>query len=128
MNPIMQNFIIESRDLIESAARGLLALEANPDDKAIINELFREIHTVKGASGILDNIAPFTQLAHRMEDLMQKVRDGHVALNGTMLDLMLGCCDQFLLWIEELEQHQELSAEAVSISKQMIAQLAPLTH
>ncbi|GHZ64535.1 chemotaxis protein CheA [Vibrio cholerae] len=128
MNPIMQNFIIESRDLIESAARGLLALEANPDDKAIINELFREIHTVKGASGILDNIAPFTQLAHRMEDLMQKVRDGHVALNGTMLDLMLGCCDQFLLWIEELEQHQDLSAEAVSISKQMIAQLAPLTQ
>ncbi len=126
MNPLMENFIAESRELIEQSTAALLILENTPDNKDTINELFRLIHTVKGASGILENIAPFTQLAHRLEDMLQKVRDGVLRLDSVQIDVLLGCCDQFLLWLEELEANEQLQDNAGDISQTMIAGIAEL--
>jgi two-component system chemotaxis sensor kinase CheA len=124
MNPLMQNFIGESRELIEQSTRSLLQLETQPEDKETINELFRLIHTVKGASGIIENIVPFTELAHRLEDMLQKARDGVLVLTSEQIDVLLTCCDQFLLWLDDLEANEALSDDAQTISRNMIATLA----
>lgn len=122
MNPLMQNFINESRELLEQATKTFLDLENSPGDATIINELFRGIHTVKGASGVIEGIEPFTQLTHKMEDLLQKIRDGKMSLDGALIDLFLGGCDQLMLWIDELESQEKLDASASQISQTMIAQ------
>ena len=122
MNPLMQNFINESRELLEQATKTFLDLENSPGDATIINELFRGIHTVKGASGVIEGIEPFTQLTHKMEDLLQKIRDGKMSLDGALIDLFLGGCDQLMLWIDELESQEKLDASAAQISQTMIAQ------
>jgi two-component system chemotaxis sensor kinase CheA len=126
MTPLLENFISESREILETSTRTFLDLENSPNSAEIINELFRLIHTVKGASGIIENIGPFTQLAHAMEDLMQKARDGHIVLGSQEIDVLLECCDQLMLWIDALEQSETLGDDAESISQQFKQQVIAL--
>ncbi|MBF9000387.1 chemotaxis protein CheA [Vibrio nitrifigilis] len=118
----MENFINESRELIEHATKSFLDLENSPSNSDIINELFRAIHTVKGASGVIENIESFTHLTHKMEDILQKVRDGKMSLDSSMIDVFLSGCDQLLLWLDELETQEHLNEDAAQISKHMIGQ------
>jgi two-component system chemotaxis sensor kinase CheA len=52
MNPLLEQFLSESRDLLENTGKNLMQLEDAPDDQGIINELFRSVHTLKGNSGL----------------------------------------------------------------------------
>jgi len=51
-NPLLEQFISESRDLLEASGKKLMQLEDAPDDQVILNELFRCVHTLKGNSGL----------------------------------------------------------------------------
>ena len=54
MNEFIEQFLIESRELVEQATDDLLALEKTPDDKARLDSAFRAFHTLKGGAGIVD--------------------------------------------------------------------------
>jgi len=51
-NPLLEQFLSEAHDLLESIGKKLLQLEEAPDDQGILNELFRCVHTLKGNSGL----------------------------------------------------------------------------
>jgi two-component system chemotaxis sensor kinase CheA len=108
---LLSQFLSESRDLLEQASRGFLALEKAPDDPAVINELFRSVHTMKGASGLFD-IAPFTAVVHAAEDLLDAVRNGRVALLAEMTDLFLEALDRIAQWLDDLEANGALGEGA----------------
>ena len=63
MNALLAQFIPEARDLIDRAASGILELETRPHDSAILNDVFRAVHTLKGSSGLFD-VGPLTRLVH----------------------------------------------------------------
>ncbi len=116
MNPLLENFISESRDLLEEASQGLLALEKQPDDSEVVNALFRSVHTIKGGSGLFE-IAPFTEVVHAAEDVLDAVRNGRLSLSSTMVDLLLDCLDQVSMWIDALEQNETLPEDASDIGR-----------
>lgn len=128
MNPLMAQFISESRDLVDAAGEGFLRLEKAPDDADGLNEVFRSVHTLKGASGLFD-IRPFTSVVHAAEDLLDRARDGSLRLSPDMIDLFLEAQDLVVEWLGDLESNETLAsaAEARSnnLSSRMRAFLAP---
>ncbi|HYG90435.1 MAG TPA: chemotaxis protein CheA [Azospirillum sp.] len=111
MSELFDQFLIESRELLDSVGSGLLLLEKNLDDKAAVNELFRAFHTLKGATALFDWPA-FTHLVHAAEDLLSVVRSGDVAATPDLIDRLFAVADQSSRWVDHIEAHQELPADA----------------
>lgn len=91
-NPVLQQFLQESREGLEGIAASLLALERAPDDGARMDELFRVVHTLKGNCGLFDFPDMF-RVIHAAEDLMSAVRAGQIAFGGGMADALLDAMD-----------------------------------
>jgi chemosensory pili system protein ChpA (sensor histidine kinase/response regulator) len=75
---LMDVFVVEAQDHLQTIARTLSALHEAPEDRAVLQELRRSVHTLKGAAGMV-GFRTVSQLAHRMEDLLDVLYDGDVA-------------------------------------------------
>jgi two-component system, chemotaxis family, sensor kinase CheA len=86
-------FVAEAREQSDRIEQLLLELEDTPCDRALLDELFRCAHTVKGSAGIfgLDAVVAFT---HHVETLLDAVRAGEVALTPALGTLLLRCNDR----------------------------------
>lgn len=89
---ILQDFLIESFELIEQLDQDLVELESSPDDLDLLNRIFRVAHTVKGASSFL-NFDVLTHLTHHMEDVLNKARHGDLAIDADVMDVVLESID-----------------------------------
>ncbi|MGY0788941.1 chemotaxis protein CheA [Azospirillum argentinense] len=107
MSALFEQFVLESRELLEAAGAALLRLERDPTDKAAINDLFRALHTLKGATALFD-MAPFTRMVHAGEDALMAVRDGRASMSGELADRLLELLDIGAAWVDGLEFSQSL--------------------
>ncbi len=89
---ILQDFLIESFELLEQLDQDLVELETNPQDLELLNRIFRVAHTVKGASSFL-NFDVLTHLTHHMEDILNKARHGDLVLTPDVMDVVLESID-----------------------------------
>ncbi|MBE0499076.1 MAG: chemotaxis protein CheW [Campylobacterales bacterium] len=89
---ILQDFLIESFELIEQLDQDLVELENTPEDLDLLNRIFRVAHTVKGASSFL-NFDVLTHLTHHMEDVLNKARHGELLLDADVMDVVLESID-----------------------------------
>lgn len=92
MDELTSTFVNESRDQLAAMEAGLLTLEQNPDDKDNLNAIFRAAHTIKGGSGVVECrfIESFT---HKVENVLDQVRNGEIPVTAELSSLMLACCD-----------------------------------
>ena len=89
---ILQDFLIESFELVEKLDEDLVELESNPEDLELLNGIFRVAHTVKGASSFL-NFDVLTHLTHHMEDVLNKARHGELIITPDVMDVILESID-----------------------------------
>ena len=89
---ILQDFLIESFELLEQLDQDLVLLETDPEDLELLNRIFRVAHTVKGASSFL-NFDVLTHLTHHMEDILNKARHGDLLLTPDVMDVVLESID-----------------------------------
>lgn len=89
---ILQDFLVESFELIEQLDQDLVELENTPEDLDLLNRIFRVAHTVKGASSFL-NFDVLTHLTHHMEDVLNKARHGELVLDADVMDVVLESID-----------------------------------
>src|SRR5262245_21831695 len=84
-------FFSEAQELIEALSRNLLALDATQkggaEDPSLINEAFRAVHTLKGLAGLF-GAKRVRLLSHRLEDVLDSLRLGRLALTAEVLDLL----------------------------------------
>ncbi len=92
MVEIVDSFVVETKEVFEKLDNEILRLEKNPDDKELINSIFRGVHTVKGTSGFL-SFEQMTTIAHSFEDVLNKLRRGDIKFYPAMLDVMLEAFD-----------------------------------
>jgi len=104
--PLVLDFINESLEHIESAEAGLLELEEKPDDKDIINQIFRGFHTIKGMAGFL-NLADIGSLAHSAENLLGLVREDKMVLTRIVTDVVFESIDMMKKMINILKESIE---------------------
>lgn len=122
MNALLEQFLLESRDLIAEATRGLLALERTPDDRAPVVEVFRAFHTLKGSSGVF-GIQPMTRMLHAAEDILAAIRDGRARTGPDLTDALLESLDQTARWLDDLEASEALPADADATASALIGRL-----
>ena len=91
-NELLNVFLIEARELLESLGEQLVDLEASPGDAELLNAVFRAFHTVKGGAGFL-GLNAMVELCHRAEDLLNEARNGAVVLNPGFMDALLESLD-----------------------------------
>jgi len=89
---ILQDFLVESFELVEKLDEDLVELETNPEDLELLNGIFRVAHTVKGASSFL-NFDVLTHLTHHMEDVLNKARHGDLLITPDIMDVVLESID-----------------------------------
>ena len=109
--PLVLDFITESGEHIESAEAGLLELETMPDDKEVLNKIFRAFHTIKGMAGFL-NLSEIGSLAHSAENLLDMARKAQLVLANGNIDVIFESIDMLKNMIVELKQSIETGKAA----------------
>ena len=105
---ILQDFLVESFELVEKLDEDLVELENNPEDLELLNGIFRVAHTVKGASSFL-NFDVLTHLTHHMEDVLNKARHGELIITPDVMDVVLESIDLMKALLETI---RDTSADA----------------
>ena len=110
---ILQDFLVESFELVEKLDEDLVELESNPEDLELLNGIFRVAHTVKGASSFL-NFDVLTHLTHHMEDVLNKARHGELVITPDIMDVILESVDLMKTLLEKIRDTSEDSGIDVS--------------
>ncbi|MFS0825847.1 chemotaxis protein CheA [Pseudomonas phoenicis] len=106
LDQALQTFIVEARDLLQAMEQSLLQLESDPHDQDAIGAIFRAAHTIKGSAGLfgLGSIVGFT---HIVEDVLDRLREGSVAVDAALIALLLRCGDHMLELIDVVASRGE---------------------
>jgi len=96
-------FLDEGREYLADAETALLALEADPDDSEACNTVFRAFHTIKGTSAFL-GLEAVSDLAHRAESILARVRDGTVRFAGPYAELAFRSVDMLKALVAVVEE------------------------
>ncbi len=104
MNPLLEQFLSETRDFLQGIAEKLMQLEKDPSDEGAMDALFRLVHTLKGNSGLFD-FPEMTRVLHASEDLMVVLRDGKAALTKHLTDQLLEAMDFVGILCDEVASH-----------------------
>jgi two-component system chemotaxis sensor kinase CheA len=91
-NQYMEMFLDESHEHLQSLNEGLLSLEENSEDVAVVNEIFRNAHTLKGMSATM-GYNKIAELTHEMEDVLDLIRKEQLKLNEDIIDTLFKCLD-----------------------------------
>jgi len=88
MEDLLQDFLQEANDLLSDVDNKLVDLEKSPDDRGLLNDIFRGFHTIKGGAGFL-NAAELVTLCHRTETLFDRLRNGEIPLTHELMDMIM---------------------------------------
>jgi two-component system chemotaxis sensor kinase CheA len=99
---ILSDFFIEAKEHLETIEPNLLELEKSPDNLGLLNEIFRPMHSLKGASGFL-GLNKINGLAHKAENILDELRQGSMRVTGAIMDLILSATDALRTMVDNLE-------------------------
>ena len=102
---ILQEFLVESEELLQGMDQDMVALESAPKDAELLNRVFRALHTIKGTSSFL-NLPPIVKLAHRAEDVLNTLRRGDCQLTRRVMDVLLSARDQLGRMLQDLRKQE----------------------
>ncbi len=100
MDNFKKKFIEEATDLIDGLEKSLLALEENPEDMSMVQQVFRVMHTLKGNSSMFgfDLIDKFT---HDLETIYDLIRNQKIKVTSEVLNITLASVDHLKLLLNE---------------------------
>ena len=126
MQELLEDFLVESFELIEQIDHDLVELESNPDDLELLNRIFRVAHTVKGSSSFL-NFDTLTELTHHMEDVLNKARHGELKITADVMDVVLKSVDMMKGLLVSIRDNGNDSSSGIDIS-QICPQLTAISE
>jgi two-component system, chemotaxis family, sensor kinase CheA len=88
MEELLQDFLMEAGELLSEVDNKLVELEKRPNDRELLNDIFRGFHTIKGGAGFL-NAENLVSLCHRTENLFDKLRNGELTLSTALMDVIM---------------------------------------
>ena len=114
-NAIQVVFLEEASELLVEIERDLLQLELALGDRALVDRLFRHLHTLKGSAGVagMDELAHY---AHAVENMLDQVRNGSLTLSSPHVSLLLQALDCLKGFVAEALGEGALDRRVVSES------------
>lgn len=123
MDELMEQFVLEARELAQAATDDILALERDPKAQDRLENLFRAIHTLKGSVGLFD-FGPMNEVLHAAEEMLSTARHGDLEIDGGFVDPLLGVIEWTERCVGHIELYGELSQGLVQESVQLLASLS----
>lgn len=100
-NQYMEMFLDESHEHLQSLNDGLLGLEDNKEDLSVLNEIFRNAHTLKGMSATM-GYNKIAELTHEMEDVLDALRKEQIKIREDIIDTLFKCVDSLEQMIDNV--------------------------
>jgi two-component system, chemotaxis family, sensor kinase CheA len=123
MDDLLREFLTETNESLDRVDAELVRFEREPNNRDILGNIFRLVHTIKGTCGFLA-LPRLEALAHAAETLMGKFRDG-MPVTADAVTLILSTIDRIKLILDELENHQ---AEPEGSDAELIEKLGHLAE
>ncbi len=123
MDELTSVYIQECREQLAEMEARLLRLEQMPDDTDNLNAIFRAAHTIKGGAGVIE-CAYIEHFTHRVENLLDALRNGETAVSGELANVLLACCDHMsslvgVLAAQQSEPDAALSERGEALTEQL---------
>ncbi len=114
---LLPDYLVEAAEHLEEMESLLLSLAEEPDSTELMNEIFRPIHSIKGAAQFI-GLERSSHVAHRLEDLLDLLRKGKHPSSPEVVELLISARDLIVQLAEELESTQtEISSVENMVDK-----------
>ena len=116
----LQIFFSETEELLKLAEESLLALESTPESTSDIEQLFRSVHTLKSGAGMVGYMG-ISDYAHLVENLLERIRSGKLAVTKNLITLLLGSIDFIRSMVDSVSQGEaEADPEVLNERKDQV--------
>ena len=109
MDDLIADFVAECREMLEALGGEIVAWEAEPDDRARLDSIFRFVHTVKGNCGFFE-FPRLEALSHAAEDALADVRAGRRTPDGQLVSAVLAVIDRIGEMVAAIEAGEDFPA------------------
>src|SRR5579864_2928169 len=121
MDDLIADFVAECREMLEALGGEIVAWEAQPDDRARLDNIFRFVHTVKGNCGFFD-FPRLEALSHAAEGALADCRAARRLPDGALVSAVLAIIDRISEMVAAIEAGEEIPVGDDSL---LIAALEP---
>lgn len=113
-NKYIEIFFQETDEYLQTLNECLLALEKDPDDGPVLDEIFRAAHTLKGMAATMgyNNMA---ELTHHMESVFELFRSGKSSVTTQIISLIFACLDKLQEIVEDLREGRNLEYDLTEL-------------
>lgn len=109
MSDLLGLFLEEAEEQLLKLDDGFLQLEKDPGNLEILKEIFRAAHTLKGSSATM-GLTQIALLTHAMENLLDPLRNGTLAVTPEIIDVLLEGTDSLRLLTSQVSAGEQLDA------------------
>ncbi|MGY3902158.1 chemotaxis protein CheA [Aeromonas lusitana] len=111
---ILQDFLVEASEILEQLSEQLVDLEKRPDDKNLLNAIFRGFHTVKGGAGFL-SLTELVDVCHGAENVFDILRNGKRTVTAELMDVILQALDAINVMFAQVQNREPTSAASADL-------------
>ncbi|GAA4496580.1 chemotaxis protein CheA [Pseudaeromonas paramecii] len=111
---ILQDFLVEASEILEQLSEQLVDLEKRPDDRDLLNAIFRGFHTVKGGAGFL-SLTELVDICHGAENVFDMLRNGQRPVDAELMDVILQALDTINAMFAQVQNREPLDAADASL-------------
>src|SRR3954447_11764224 len=107
-------FLAEARENLQQLTLSVVRVEESPEDREVVDEIFRVAHSLKGMSATM-GFAAMAALTHKMEDVFELLRQRAGGLERKAIDVLLACLDALEGAVEAIDATgaEALAAESL---------------
>ncbi len=120
MDDLLDDFIAETRETLEALSGQLVQWEKNPQDRTLIDSVFRFVHTVKGSCGFID-LPRLLRLSHAAEDVLSSAREGDIIASTQLVTKILAVVDRIAALTDALDTGREVFDNDGDLIEEMLA-------
>ena len=108
---ILQDFLVEASEILEQLSEQLVDLEKRPNDRDLLNAIFRGFHTVKGGAGFL-SLSELVDACHGAENVFDTLRNGGRQVDSELMDVILQTLDSINEMFTRVQNREALEPAA----------------
>ncbi len=106
----ISKFQEEASDLLQRLNEGVITLEGDPKNGELVDQMLRDAHTLKGSSRMV-GLIEISDIAHRLEDIMVKVRDGDMEYTADLSDHFFEALDAIVYLADNAGKDVEIEID-----------------
>ncbi len=118
MEEIISEFISEAEESLDRIEPLFVELEQKGHDTDLLNNIFRSVHTIKGAAGFL-GFQAVVNVAHASENILKKLREGEVSLSKALMDVILKSVDMIRLLLSHIKSKDGIEEDTAPLVQEL---------